>query len=69
MFTRDRLLVSWGPFSEFTLFAALKCLAQESVRVPNFVHSCCFDSMADSFEQDRQDAFGAHVWMCNVVDM
>ena len=34
MFTRDRLLVSWGPFSEFTLFAALKCPAQESVRVP-----------------------------------
>ena len=58
----------WGPISQFTLFAALKCLAQESVRAPNFVHSCCFDSMAASFEQGRQDVLGAPVWMCNVLD-
>jgi hypothetical protein len=50
------------------LFAALTFLAQESVRAPNFVPSCCFDSMAASFEQGRQDALGAHVWMCNVGD-
>jgi len=68
MFTGDRRPVSWGPISQFTLFAALKCLAQESVRAPNFVHSCCADSMAASFEQGRQDALGAPVWMCNVVD-
>jgi hypothetical protein len=32
--------------------AAVKA-AQESVRAPNFVHSCCFDSMAASSEQPR----------------
>jgi hypothetical protein len=57
----------WGPISQFTLFASLKCLAQESVRAPNFVHSCCFDSMAASFKQGRQDVVGAPVWMCNVL--
>jgi len=67
-FIGGRRPVSWGPISQFTLFAALKCLAQESVRAPNFVHSCCFDSMAASFEQGRQDVLGAPVWMCNVLD-
>ena len=32
--------------------AAVKA-AQESVRAPNFVHSCCFDSMAASSEQPK----------------
>jgi hypothetical protein len=36
-FIGGRRPVSWGPISQFTLFAALKCLAQESVRAPNFV--------------------------------
>jgi hypothetical protein len=67
-FIGGRRPVSWGPISQFTLFAALKCLAQESVRAPNFVHSCCFDRMAASSEQGRQDVLGAPVWMCNVLD-
>ena len=69
MFTGDRRPVSWGPIGQCTLFAALKCLAQESVRAPNVVHSCCFDSMAASLEQGRQDTLDAPVLMCNVVDM
>ena len=69
MITGDRWRVSYGPIIQFTLFAGLTFLAQESVHAPNFVPSCCFDRMAASFEQDVQDALGAHVWMCNVVDM
>jgi hypothetical protein len=69
MFTGDRRQVSSEPIIQFTLFAGLTILAQESVRAPNFVPSCCFDSMAASFEQVRQDALGVHVWMCNMVDM